>query len=503
MEINKIKEDFIKVIEYSQGIIEPKVDKLFSTWEDKKSDIIKAFGGSLIYEVPEKITFELSEEGQSDRIQSFIDYCWSMNLEDLGEFVEYQRDGFFKNVCNKDYADIKKGTRLIKAFKHFIEDPKVLNEMQSKASMIIQENKVEGTLCFSVHPLDYLSLSESTYNWRSCHALDGEYRAGNLSYMMDNSTIVCYLRGEDKVKLPRFPDSVPWYSKKWRVLLYLSNDWKMIFAGKQYPFSTRDGMDMIIEKFFNADPKGGYRKPKKDDGYRFVPSYEGAKWSKWSDYKIDKMERDGICFDFDDRYIPLANGLVSLYDLVKNGAGSKQYNDVLYSSCYDPMYTYLTEAGWWNDGRYALARKNNTYFDIGGYTYCLRCGKAEVMNAGEATMMCYDCEKEFGNSTNGCFTFCHHCGRRIETDNAYWMEEEYYCEECFDELGEKCDECNDYYLRENLHYIESEDRYLCDWCYKNRDAQSPKGLAGLYSQITNWMIQLPSEDEVFSFKEEI
>ena len=28
---------------------------------------------------------------------------------------------------------------------------------------------------------DYLSLSENAFNWRSCHALDGEYRAGNLS----------------------------------------------------------------------------------------------------------------------------------------------------------------------------------------------------------------------------------------------------------------------------------------------------------------------------------
>lgn len=85
--------------------------------------------------------------------------------------------------------------------------------------MLIQEDKVTGILCLSIHPLDYLSLSENTYNWRSCHALDGEYRAGNLSYMMDNTTVVCYLKGEDEAELPHFPAEVKWNSKKWRMLL--------------------------------------------------------------------------------------------------------------------------------------------------------------------------------------------------------------------------------------------------------------------------------------------
>ena len=73
-----------------------------------------------------------------------------------------------------------------------------------------------------MHPLDYLSLSENTYNWRSCHSLDGEYRAGNLSYMMDKSTVICYLKSNDDVILSNFGPEVKWNSKKWRVLLYFS-----------------------------------------------------------------------------------------------------------------------------------------------------------------------------------------------------------------------------------------------------------------------------------------
>ena len=130
------------------------------------------------------------------------------------------------------YKDVKLGMKLVKAFKFFEQDKVTLETIQNEASRLIQEDKIEGKLRVSVHPLDFLSASENTYNWRSCHALDGEYRAGNLSYMCDRSTVMVYLCTEDKKKLPRFPASVPWYSKKWRMLLHFSDNWDMIFAGR-------------------------------------------------------------------------------------------------------------------------------------------------------------------------------------------------------------------------------------------------------------------------------
>ena len=184
-----------------------------------------------------------------------------MDRSEFGGYLDWQREGFFKNEVVDDYQLydengnksrlIKKGTKLIKTFKYFVEDEELLHTLESRASQIIQENKVEGTLCFSVHPLDYLSISENDYNWRSCHALDGEYRAGNLSYMTDECTIICYLRGKKETKLPRFPESVKWNSKKWRVLFYISNNKEMVFAGKQYPFTSEGGMKFIIDNCFN------------------------------------------------------------------------------------------------------------------------------------------------------------------------------------------------------------------------------------------------------------
>jgi hypothetical protein len=55
--------------------------------------------------------------------------------------------------------------KLAKAFKFFTDSKTVLYDLQNRASQIIQEDKVEGTLCLSVHPLDFLSSSMNTYNW--------------------------------------------------------------------------------------------------------------------------------------------------------------------------------------------------------------------------------------------------------------------------------------------------------------------------------------------------
>ena len=399
--IEEIKEKFDKVIVYSQsGIVEPQTDKLFDLWADAKRDIIEAFGGKYIYEFPEKVTFELTEDAKNDRIQNFINYLWDLGYDELGRFLDYQRDGFYKNGVVEEYklSDAKgtiitKGTKLVKAFKYFIKNEAVLNELQSKASQIIQENKVEGTMCLSVHPLDYLSISENTYNWRSCHALDGEYRAGNLSYMMDSSTIVCYLKGDNEVKLPHFPDDVLWNSKKWRVLLYLSNDWKMIFAGKQYPFTTESGMQILLDKF-NSNIKS---KPSLDKWQR--PG-EDSRWAKWSDYVISSVDRDDpdknykLHMDFIFNYVPVNDALIQLNELVKDKKGSKHFNDVLKSSCYKPIYTYLIKKDSWTHDYYCRANQQ-THFDIGGYTYCLRCGKEEIVDSC-STMMCYDCELAYG-----------------------------------------------------------------------------------------------------------
>lgn len=462
--IEEIKEQFKKVIAYSQtGIDDPQVDELFEAWDTKKCDFYDMFGEKLIYEVPEKVCFELDEQTKSERLGSFITYMWASGYDDLGRFLEHQKDGFFKNVVVEEYqlyddkkTVITKNSKLTKAFKHFIKNEKVLNDLQIKASRLIQENKIEGKLCFSIHPLDYLSISENGHNWRSCHALDGEYRAGNISYMMDSSTIVCYLKSDNDIVLPNFPEDVLWNSKKWRVLLYFSQDWKMIFAGKQYPFSSPVGMNLVLE-WLN---KNAIQKP---HAIWYDRVDEDSYWLPWSDWTLDQVKKDDVTYHFyNGGYIPVKNKLVKTEDLVKDAKGSQQFNDVLKSSCYKPMYTQLVYASTWNDDVVCYANEDSK-FTIGGKTKCLRCGKEEVL-FGSSTMMCYDCEWHYGTSESDAFCYCEECDTRIPTEEGYYVGDRIYCKQCYDEYTVKCDSCGDAILRENAYYDEVNDTYLCKWC---------------------------------------
>jgi hypothetical protein len=193
-----IKEQFKAVISYSQNIPDPKVDYLFREWESNKARFIKRFGG-LIYEHPTQVEFTLDPKEKLTRAMEFANSVSdAYNNSALAEFIDENLDTFFENKVSRTMGQkIPEGMKLIKAFKFFESDKSTLRSIQDYASQLIQENKIKGTLCFSVHPLDFLSSSENTYNWRSCHALDGEYRAGNLSYMVDDTTFMVYLKGAD------------------------------------------------------------------------------------------------------------------------------------------------------------------------------------------------------------------------------------------------------------------------------------------------------------------
>ena len=105
MEVRTIKEVFDKVITYSQGIPEPKTDKLFDEWFEAKRDIVEMFGDKYIYEYPEKVSFELNDKGKTERINSFINdliYKWDNSL--LASFIDYQKEGFFDNLTVYDFT---------------------------------------------------------------------------------------------------------------------------------------------------------------------------------------------------------------------------------------------------------------------------------------------------------------------------------------------------------------------------------------------------------------
>lgn len=451
-DIDEIKEQFRAVIAESQGITDPKVDKLFNDWERNKQDFIRMFGGKLIWQYPEKLTFSLDPRVREERVDELIEHISSVyRNSQICDFIDDNRSDFFRNKLSNDYTyndkKVPRGTKVIKAFKYFENNKETLRLIQDCASRVIQEDKIEGYFCISVHPLDYLSSSQNNYNWRSCHSLDGEYRAGNLSYMGDNATVVCYIKGEKDEAIPLFPFT--WNSKKWRMLLHFSKDRNFVFAGRQYPFSSWGTLDFIHDKFLSK---------------KIPSSSPFCGWNRWTDGRIANiLDSYGEKTPLRDSYIDVLGHLRPLRDVCQDVEldHSLHFNDILHSSCYIPHYIGFEDFN--NPDAWETVQVK-----VGSVQYCLRCGEKEIYNGD--TMMCPECEFEYGNSCNDDFGFCDCCGARMYNDDASWVAgaEEYVCPHCADNECFVCKVCGELHYRVEMVYCEDTQEYLCKDCYEER-----------------------------------
>lgn len=447
--LTELKSQVEDVIKYSQGYKGDEFNclPLLEQWFEAKKYYIERWDGKLIYEVENPVSFELSAKEKLNRLDEFINtVSMVFDNEDLADFLYHTREDFFNNCLSDDYwycgEKISKGMKITRAFK-FFADGKALEDMQTMASMLLQEDKVTGKLCFSVHPLDFLSSSENNHKWRSCHALDGEYRSGNLSYMVDKCTVICYLRTDgEPVKLPHFPSSIPWNDKKWRMLLFVSKGQNCMMAGRQYPFFSKSALDVIAENFiqFNA--------------MNYVP-----RWSPWYHDYLTTTERREYPYDADlyGKHINMNCKIYSMEDIVIDKS-KLHYNDLLFSTCYTPYYCWYR-----NTGTDLLPK-----FEVGGEPLCPCCGKHPLKYSD--LLVCVDCGAVVADGEDELFAYCSCCDTRVFRDDMRYVESfgSCICPNCYETETQSCERCGVNWGRCDLYFNEQTEQYLCPCCREPR-----------------------------------
>ena len=466
---------FNHVIAYSQGWdYDFNTDIHFETWAKNKQRFYEKMNYQLIAEGP-VVELKLSKESKEKEFESFRhDFSNSMysNYKEMVKFLDsISAEEFFNNSLKSFYTfsineretkTIPTGMKILKAFKYFLPNEKVIREWQDIASMIIQKDRIRGNICLSIHPLDYLSISENASDWRSCHALDGEHRSGNLAYMLDSSTVVAYIKSEKgNVPISRFPSDVPWNDKKWRNLLFFSETGDMIFAGRPYPFSC----DLALETLTNF-----MRQSTKLMDYHSGWS-QGEQWRTGKIVNITLEEKEaenkkqelfgnidsylrGILSAGPNRLMLVAGTLRTIGDLMGPNAEYLLYNDLMWSNSYYPYHII---------GTYADAFKEK--FNIGEPVPCLRCGE-EILQEGDF-FDCVDC-----NETSSPEQFCAICDEPIlDPDDAYYLDsiEQWVCPHCYIEHTANCAKCGQRMLKTDLQYNEEFEGGLCENCRDETD----------------------------------
>ena len=75
---------------------------------------------------------------------------------------------------------------------------------------------IKGNLCLSIHPLDYVTMSDNTFNWDSCMnwmGCCGDFRLGTIECMNSPYIVVAYVESENEKLVFGHHE---WNSKRWR-----------------------------------------------------------------------------------------------------------------------------------------------------------------------------------------------------------------------------------------------------------------------------------------------
>ena len=459
MDYSLIQKQFEEVIAYSQRdiLISPityDASDLFQQWKYNKTNIRKYLpfftNDKLIYEYPHKVSFGLNECAKQERFDRFIREIWE--FRHLQDFLRENKANFFENRVVKEYSapygTVRRGMKIIKAFKLFFKDNDCnLKRLQDEASAILNEDKIEGKFCISIHPLDYISISDNDHNWHSCHALDSDYRAGNLSYMADKHTVVCYVKTGSDRKISNFPESVPWNSKKWRVLLFFDKACDFVMASKQYPLQSDEALGYFQKVYETA-------RAKEMEKCNCTSSH--LKFSPWHKEQISSIPVGEYEYHLPKNLIPYGGHLLPIDELYEPGENSLQYNDILRNNTYNKevRYAYGLQSSrflWGIDGieydkkysisKYLFSKHSIPIIEAGLEVKCLHCGESPISNSD--AMLCDKCCMEYvepDRLDEDYYPVCEDCGTRFIYYEGYWHEGRHLCRSCmqyyYNEEGE-------------------------------------------------------------------
>lgn len=321
-----------------------------------------------------------------------------------------------------------KGMKPMKIFHRFVEEfngPEDLYDaFRTWHSMQLNQKKMDGELCLSIHPLDFMTMSDNANNWESCmrwtnkyaeQDTHGDFRAGTVECMNSPYILEAYLHNPThKYKI----DDWTWNSKQWRELFIVQDG--IISEIKGYCFQDENLTNAVLMwiKELAAKNLGWTYGPEEINVKNEIPTEE-----------IPEVEMNS------------GNLLYLSFE-------PTQY-------MYNDMGTLNIHRGRINQktlfGKYSYTERKNPVSDqwsyfinipYGGVATCMCCGDRYDGDQMSSMVLCLRCDH---------VRLCACCGEVLSDDNSYYVDDvdDYYCESCW------CDNCSTDSLTEEAHLTEN------------------------------------------------
>ena len=287
-------------------------------------------------------------------------------------------------------------------------------------SRILNQRTLDGELCLSIHPLDFMTMSDNNDNWSSCMGWisnsesPGDYRSGTIEMLNSPYVIIAYLHNPAHTMDADLTDW-EWNSKKWRELFLVQDG--LISEIKGYPYQDKNLTNTVLMwiKELASEHLGW--------------EYDSDEVNTKNVFSMENFEGGKFSFDTTQHMYNDMNAL-EIHRARVNRKVLPKYSTNSYVDSSEPQYNII----------------NMYHIEYGGKMTCMCCGNSYGLFK-ECNVFCSDCEQG---------EYCARCGHWIGGDE-YWVDELEgpLCEECYE------DEASYDSLTEEPHLIDNmEEIYL-------------------------------------------
>lgn len=463
------------------------VEDILRYWNGAKSGFLSSvMGNQLILErrvniqTPESIIWERIEDmiypdNGNKRIEflrnyyKWADKTFDYEIYDLVSQIpdiaclsknSYLYDSFEIPVPGRHPIQVNKGCKVMKVLGKIAQTFNIegFEDFRLKHSMILNQQRFQGTLCLSIHPLDYMTMSDNDCDWDSCMSWmkPGEYREGTVEMMNSPYVIVAYLRAEKDMYL--FPDcrddKVEWNNKRWRELFVVSPD--VITGIRGYPYCD-DILENEIFKWLLELVRMNCSWVHYDEPIKFSPG-------EFFNYRDNK-----ICVGFS-------------FNIMYNDFGY-DHTGYFVPTVLDKLSTH----GYYN-------------INLSGENVCMECGELYLdwENWDTQSLVCPRCTGEVK---------CAQCGTFLSEEEAIWVGDDPVCDYCADNYVRECARCGDLNFIENTTpvYLSQEGELLrdspfhvCDCCKESYSQENLDECFGRFGKVMRnnpfWSTQVTAID---------
>lgn len=305
-------------------------------------------------------------------------------------------------IKHKDTGKVysfQNGEKVMKAIKKLVDitgDPyctEHFEEFRIFISQVLNEKYLEGELCVSIHPLDFMTMSHNGSKWRSCMKWDSDgcYKAGTVEMMNSASVVVAYLKSSKDFDIG---DGNMWNNKKWRGLYIVGDDF--IFSVKGYPYQNSD-LDEAVLKLIGRTANANAESPLYNTNV--IGEVHGDYDEDWT---VCTATRCIYCFTTE-----------------------KMYNDI---AEWEGDHYYITDIGIKEE---LPPRELKSFdFEYSGKSTCVLCGEWNDEEE-EVELICSHCKEHYTRCT-----YCHHLMEETDivynSEGAYYYDPQHLCQECFE-----------------------------------------------------------------------